>query len=241
MLENLFYFIIIFYIITPLVVRTKQRIPEIYKLHPLTLEEFSLKIDDTYKAKDEHIRKSGCIYCTSAYFSTMKTETIFSIYHHPTYSFTISLVSILNPNVPPLLYMEVSQLFDDNTILNLTNSPLIGAFPKSPRKKTFHYPEINDIDTLIEKTNLIVNHYLTSKKPVTITQGEELKEIEYLMNEELREVMDKGYIERTSTNGVRMLTFKGTYLMTWKMMWPFKQLFTYKERYFSQQILKEVA
>ena len=241
MLENMLYFILIFYSITPLFVYAKQKFPRDYILHPLPKETLLLMTDETFRQQDKEIGQNGLTLAVSAYFQQQQTKTLFLLYRHPRYPLSLMLVSISNPNTATLSYLESTHIFEDHSFLNINNSHLTGNFPKSHRKVSLHYPEITSAEELVTVSRKIVDHYFYEKKPVALPEGEEMQMIEHYMNEELRELVDKGYLKKEASSNERGITLKGAYLFTWKLLWPFKQLISYKVRRHAQQILQGVA
>ena len=242
MLENVLYFIIIFlfiqFIFAPLLIWKQQKLPTKYHLLPLSREELERRSDSIYQALGLQITDLGYHYIDSAYFQLQQTETLFSIYRHPVHTSMVSLVSITNPNTPRNLYIAVSQLFDDDTLLEVINSSIAGVYPKSPRKAAFRYPEIKDISELVTITETIMRQYLHSKNPIPLPEGTELSLIERFLNEEQEELIERGYIQSNTTDEGKSLTLKGAYLMTWKLLWPLKQLLSYRELHHTKQILQ---
>jgi len=238
MLENILYFILIFYSITPLFVYAKQKFPKNYILHPLSREALLPMADEAFRQQDKEIGQNGFTLAVSAYFQLQQTKTLFLLYRHPHYPLSLMLVHISNPNTATLSYLESTHIFEDHTFLNVNNSHLAGGFPKSHRKVSLYYPEITSVEELVTVSRKIADRYFYDKKPIALPKGEEMQMIERYMNEELQELVDKGYLKRGTNSDERGITLKGAYLFTWKLLWPFKQLIFHKTRQHAQQILQ---
>ena len=232
------YFLFMFFVM-PILVLKQNRMAGEYKLPPLAADKVERTTDEEFKAYEKDILKNGFRYVVSSQFTLQKTKTLFSLYVHDTKRLTILLTSIKNPDVNHLQYVEVAQLFDDDTLLSVMNSPMASVYPKTPRKVAFRYPKIKKISRLVKITEQILEEYLSTKKAVALPEGKELKLIERFFNEEQQELVERGYLSPQVVQTERMLTLKGAYLMTWKLLWPIKQIFSYLDLKHSQDVLKK--
>lgn len=223
------------YTIMPLLVYTKVKLPKPYAFIPLNEDLFLAKQNNKFKLLVFEINKNhfNCIACSS--FKNQETYTSFSIFVHPDKTFYLLLTEIKNPNVPTLLYLEVYQLFDDYTSISIINSPIMGAFPKSSHKVILRFPKVIEVSELLATSEKIIHNYLSSKIPISLNKGEELEMMGKFLDEEQQELMDKGYVQ----NNKRNLTLKGAYSMTWKMLFPIKQIRNFIDLAFAQRILTD--
>jgi len=243
MFDYIFYTIIVIFLIAygamPLLVYAQTKIPAFYNFIPVSEKEFLENSDEEFKSLFEEIGSNGFQYICSSSFTQQVTNTRFSVFSHPDKTISISVIRITNPNVPSLLYLEVGQLFDDGTIIDVTNTSRSSVYPKSTTKVTFQFPDIKEVKALIEVTESIISKYLSSKTPITLPKGEEMQFIEKVINDEQLELIAKGYFVKSADGDVCTVTLKGAYLMSWKLLWPIRQILEYKNRVYSKRLLEQ--
>lgn len=228
---------IIKYIGMPLIIWLNNKVLGRYKLIPIPEEEFLQRSNYIYKSLFNEVKRNKFRYIASCNLYQQKTNIKFSIFTNNEKRLSALVTQITAPNVPSITYLEVNQLFDDNTILNIQNSPIIGVYPESHRKVTFRFPEVKSFSNLVDIIELISYDYFSSKKSIALPEGEELNIIEQFLNEEQRELINKGYFQKSVHDNLRGLTLFGAYMFTWKMLWPIKQIREKRELTFSQKIL----
>ena len=225
------------YLGMPLLVLKQNSMPAKYTLSPFSTEEENT-LDEEFKAYDQDILDNGFHHIVSSQVKHQKTTTFFNLYIQHTKKLSILLTSIDNPNVKKLQYLEVTQLFSDDTLLSVMNSSVASFYPESPRKVGFRYPKVKKVSQLVQIIEYILEEYLSNKTAISLPEGEELKLLERFFNEEQQELIDKGHVSPKIVQEERMLTIKGAYFMTWKLLWPVKQILAYRELAHAQSILK---
>lgn len=231
---------IILYGAMPILIWSQNKLPEKYNLVSVPEEEFLSESTEALKSLHTEINANDFHCVGASVVDQQATKTRFMLFTHHTKKLSILLTQISNPNVPTVVYVETAQLFDDNTMLNVMNAPMAGAYPKSSHKVTFRFPEIIEVARLVDITERIIGKYLSSKVAVALPKGGEREMVEELLNEELAGLIAKGYVQDSVEDNLRSLTFKGAYLMTWKMLWPVKQIREYRDVAFSKKILSEL-
>ena len=243
MIETLFYIVgggfVGVYGLIPLLVYSQNKQPERFRLDPVPKERILEETEERFHALAEEIEANGFGYIAASAFSMQQTATHFMLFGNEEKKLYIMLTQISNPNVPTEIFPEVSQLFDDDTVIDVLNASMDPAYPPSPRKVMFRFPEIEEVSELVAVTEKIIASYLASKRAVTFPQGRELETIARLLNEEQDELIAKGYFKKEAHNGMRGVTLKGAYLMTWKLLWPIKQIRQSRNRAFAQKVLAE--
>ena len=228
---------IIMYGLMPLLILAQNKLPAHYKLEPLDEKTFFSESATDFQSLFDEIKSNGFRYVASSILTQQETQTRFSLFVHNEKKLSILLTQISNPNVSTVLSFEVGQLYDDDTMLDVVNAPIAGAYPKSSYKVTFRFPEITTVKELVQAAERIAKGYLSTKTAVTLEPGQEFKKISELLNKEQNELIEKGYVQPDIQNDQRSLTLKGAYFMTWKMLWPVKQILAKKELAFADKIL----
>ncbi len=227
------------YTLLPLLVYSQNRQPERFRLDSVPKETVMEETEERFHALAEEIEANGFGYIAASAFSMQQTATHFMLFGNEEKKLYIMLTQVSNPNVPTEIFPEVSQLFDDDTVIDVLNASMDPAYPPSPRKVMFRFPEAQNVSELVAITEKIIASYLASKTAVTFPKGRELETIARLLNEEQDELIAKGYFKKEGHNGMRGVTLKGAYLMTWKLLWPIKQIRQSRNRAFAQKVLAE--
>jgi len=243
MIETLLYIVGIGFVgmygLAPLLVYSQNGQPERFRLDSIPKESVLEETEEHFHALAQQIEVNGFGYIAASAFSMQQTTTHFMLFGNEEKRLYIMLTQISNPNVPTEVFTEISQLFDDDTVIDVLNASMDPAYPPSPRKVMFRFPEIQEVSELVAVTEKIIASYLSSKRAVTFPKGRELETIARLLNEEQDELITKGYLKNEARDGIRGLTLKGAYLMTWKLLWPIKQIRQSRNRAFAQKILAE--
>ena len=212
------------YLVAPLIVWRKQKLPDRYRLEPLEdAEKFFADRDAEYHDSHAEIQRLGFVYQDSGQFINGDTQTYFSVYRSMELGLLCSLVYIKG-QPESVTYVEFTQLYDEDTVLNVMNSTVAEVYPKSDLKLTFRYPDIKSIETLLSVTKRLVACYNEDKSKFSYEGDDIFTILESFVNRELDDLIELGYVDSRVVDGYRSLTIKGAYLMSWKILWPVKQL-----------------
>lgn len=232
--------IFIVYGAMPILVWSQNRLPDKYTLVSVPIDEFLLESDSSFRALASEVGENGFRCIAASFFNNQTTHSRFLVFVHEEKNFSAIVTQITNPNVPAVLYLEISQIFNDNTLVGVMNAPTSGAYPKSSRKVTFRFSDVTEVEYLVRIMEHILTNYLSSKIAIALPEGRELKKIEEFLNDELAVLIRQGYVQNSVQSNLRSYTLKGAYLMTWKLLWPVKQICNYRDLAFSKKILSEV-
>lgn len=115
----------------------------------------------------------------------------------------------------------------DVHLIQTNNATMLGAFPDAPKNLTFRLPQMEQIDSLyVCHTRLMERHAPTARRVSRLEHEFHGDAQKFLQHVVLIECFDRqittGYLQATE-DGWRP-TIYGALLMTWKELWPFKQL-----------------
>jgi hypothetical protein len=132
--------------------------------------------------------------------------------------------------------------FSDGTEVVTTNSPAISAFPPSrPPYHGFAFPEIRDPRRLLEIHRALVRRFEAGRvriDPVSADPDEYYRSREF--RRPLARHVDLGYYDRDELAGVQRPTWKGAYLMSWRLLWPVKPIRAALRRSRARRLLREL-
>ena len=225
------------FIIGPILVWRSLKVPENYKFNILNSEEFLEERTPTFTQLHEKILNNNYKYIGSSTILEDKSSVYFSVYNNNDKKLACTLATATGAPVSTT-QIEFTQIFTDGSLLCVSNSETVSPYPNHAFKLTYRYPKINDFNSLSEITDKLIFNNKGSKTKKSLTSNSEFIEIERYLNLELKDNIDKGFISTNIYNGIRRLTIKGAILMTWKMVWPIKQVLNFKEILYSKRALK---
>lgn len=227
------------YGLAPLLVYSQNKQPERFRLHSVPKESVWEETEARFHELADEIETNGFRYIDASEFALKQTKTCFMLFVHDEKKLSILLTQISTSNVQTLIYVEVSQHFEDDTTIDVLNASMDSVFPPSPKKVTFPFPDIKSVSELVFITEKIIASYLSPKTPTTLPKGRELETIADYLNKEQDELIKKGYLQKDAKDGLREMTLKGAYLLTWKLLWPVKQIRRAQKQSFVKKILAE--
>jgi hypothetical protein len=144
-------------------------------------------------------------------------------------------------------YVEFISRFRGSSLLLLeTNSnPVVGVFGATPQRLTFRFPHVQNVGALFGlHQTLLRKHAGGMRKTLRVMEEFGGDAVAYLRQAVLLEEFQKqeatGYLRRDVTGDCWRPTFKGAYLMAWKLLWPIKQIALSRMRRKALQLEREL-
>jgi hypothetical protein len=134
------------------------------------------------------------------------------------------------PNVEARLktaYLEFATRFRDGGIVNTNNSDQMGAFRKLPFVHTTQFPKVRSAALLFRIHTALAEKYGTGAKVLRHDEefhGDGRAFLAAAMREELERQIPTGFMWLSEEEGLFRPTWKGAFLMTWGLLFPFKQI-----------------
>ena len=147
----------------------------------------------------------------------------FSIYNNVDKKIACSLITAHGGPVNTT-HIEFTQMYKNGSVLNVSNASMINVYPKSDSRLSYRFPQINDFDQLLALAEQLIHSSKQTEEKITFTRGCEFQAIESCLNRELNELIEEGWVQSNVVTGNRRLSVKGALLMTWKMLWPVRQV-----------------
>ena len=137
-------------------------------------------------------------------------------------------------------YVEYSTRFQSGLTINTQNSTALSAFPPASDNENNRFPTVRDARTLYDiHQRLLSNHHAASKVMRLDDEfhGDAVAFVRAALHTEMLEAAKVGYLYLTPDKKYFRATVKGAWLMTWKELFPFKQLRrAYRDRLAKQQL-----
>src|SRR5262249_33660943 len=132
--------------------------------------------------------------------------------------------------------------FSDGTWLATGNSRMARAIPSlRARRGSMSFPWITDPGELYEIHAASVAHYAADGIPVEPATQDPAEFLRSSIRRELAEFAEVGYTRLVEARGIHRYTWKGAFLMAWKLTWPIKAIREWSRRRKGSRMLRELG
>jgi hypothetical protein len=133
------------------------------------------------------------------------------------------------PGATPTLvaYVEFVSHFRDGTVVATNNTATAGVFGPRPTHTMGRFPWVQDVRRLYELHRALVARHGTGDKRLRLDEefhGDACAAMARSLIEELEAQIPTGYLYLSPEEKVYRATWKGAFLMTWKLLWPMKAI-----------------
>lgn len=222
----------------PLLIKKIQKLPARVKFEKHDEKEFLSSRDQEFNELNRKIIEIGFEYVGSSFMADSHTNTSFSLYSNDADLTCCTIVSMVS-KVKSLTYVEFSQLYNDGSMLDVSNANQVSPFPKMDLKLAVRYPEIHEPKELYEVFLKLKKSLKNTAQPIGYDKSKGFEVVEEFMAQESDMLVEKGYCnEPVDQEGKRTLTFKGAYLMTWRSVFPGNKIKNWLDRSTAHKLLK---
>ncbi|MAT16107.1 MAG: hypothetical protein CMJ46_12660 [Planctomyces sp.] len=224
-----------YYIILPLIVRPTLKFkkdPTIAPFDPDELVEPLLPALEVFAHQHESLRGLGFEFLTNFFISdaTLSGRTIGEYWFHNEFR-TICAVSYVyvvqnNAIVAPSMLISFATRFSNDTLIVTNNASDPGLFPEEPKAYTYSM----SWEESVEKLNQFHQAACAQIVPATRSNrldnefsGDVFEAHKAGIRASNEYSVDVGYL-RPEPGDYYVATIRGAYLMTWKLLRPFKQI-----------------
>jgi len=124
-------------------------------------------------------------------------------------------------------YVEYSTRFRSGITINTQNSTALSAFPPAEDSLNHRFPTVRDARQLYEIHQRLMSTRSADVKVMRLDEefhGDAVAFVRTALHVEMLEAAKAGYLYLTSDEKHFRATVKGAWLMTWKELFPFKQI-----------------
>jgi len=214
--------LLFFHISSPLIVRKTERLPETYRFNATPAFE-----TDLVRSLKFQLSTLGFEYIGSSELRDSISDTHFSLFREKEGTLSATVVTVQNP-LDHFTYLEFMQLYQDGTVVSVSNAPVCSVYPTMDKRITLRLPKVQNSETLLKVVELAKFHSSLNAPAVPLRDGTEFAQVAATLNDELQQLINRGYVASDARNGQRSLTLKGALLFAWKSLWPW--------RYFRQRL-----
>lgn len=138
-------------------------------------------------------------------------------------------------------YVEFSTTFEDGVNLSANNSDVLPVFASVPEHHLWQFPGASDPTRLLGIHQALVARLANRTPRRYPPEGEFKAFLEDSMARELARQVGTGYLFLDPEGTFYRPTWKGAFLMTWKLLWPVTNLLKARRRKRSAQALAELG
>ncbi|VAW89842.1 hypothetical protein MNBD_GAMMA17-197 [hydrothermal vent metagenome] len=229
--------IAILYAALPLWIYRVQKLPARVNFDAVDEEVFLSDQSDKFKLLDNKLKEIGFEYIGSSTLYDIHNTTCFSLYFNAKGNTTGMLVS-MKSEADSFTYVEFSQLYSDETMLDVSNSLAVPVYPKMDVKISARFPKVQDVENLYRIFLQLKSSLKNSSSPIGYKREYGFSKIEAFIAKESDELVYLGYCkESIDLEGKRSLTLKGAFIFTWKNIFPGKGIYDKLDQAYSQKLL----
>lgn len=222
----------------PLIIWKSQRLPARPELQEYQPDNFLAERESQFCEWHRELGQLGYQVATTASLEDTQVSSHIAVYSHPDDS-SCATLACLESIKGNLVYLEFSQLHADNSILDVSNSPQVSAYPRLPHKRTLRFPKVITAAELHRIFIDLRSHLSNSSVPVPPQPDRLLEQVIEHFGIESDALVKRGICHPDiDTDGKRSLTLKGAYMLTWASVFPGKPLKDRLDQYLSCRLLE---
>ncbi len=226
-------------LVGPLFILKTHKLPAKIEFEPIDEDKFLSTRSELFLTLDKEIKSIGFEHIESSSMPEAHSKMYFSMYSLEKEKITASLITIKDA-AKEQTYVEFSQLYSDGTMLDVSNINIAPIYPKMAIKISVKYPKINRPKDLYEVMKKIKSYVKNITPPIPCDKSNGLDSMTKFFAMESDELVHSGYCHKEiDSNGMRTLTLKGAYLMTWRSIFPGNIIQKAITSGFSKRLLKE--
>ncbi len=117
-------------------------------------------------------------------------------------------------------YTEFCTVFADSTELNTNSNPQPDVLKQFPDKKVFSFPRVKDPHHLYNLHRRLLARFALGKEAVLPPKDTEVVAVQMSAARFFSRQIKAGYFQTDKSGEIMRPTWKGAFLMTWKLVWP---------------------
>jgi len=216
------------HLVAPLFVLRQHGVPCEYRFAPHDLAATLADGTDAFRATCKALAALGFAPATASRVDMSNASNTFMLLRRPGDP-CIASVMLLRNAFGTQVVVDFTQPYRDGSCLSLSNNPYPPVFPRLPIKVAYQLDGTFPLWELHERFRR-VRERCGLQEPVTVPEGGELACLDQFMNAEAAALRARGLYADGCDKGYRRLTFKGAYVLSWKLLWPWKPLFLWRAR-----------
>jgi hypothetical protein len=210
------------HLVAPLFVLRSHRVPCEYRFPPADVAATLAEATEPFRATCREFAELGFSPVAAGRLDNSNTSTAFVLFRQPGDP-CIATAMLGRSALGTRVVIDFTQPYRDGICLSLSNSPYPPLFPHLRIKVAYQLAGTRHLWELLERFRRL-RERCGLQDPVMAPEGGELASLERFMSAEAAALRERGIYAAGCENGYRRLTLKGAYLLSWKLLWPWKPL-----------------
>lgn len=221
------------FLLAPLRVWRRQRIPAVYRLEAVPADEVIGANADAGETR-RWLLRMGFEELVAARMPGKPSRVAFVLYRQPGDPCGAVLVTA-QATRSTFSYLEFTQLFDDGTTLVVNASPMPGAYPPLPGKQVWRYPDMAPAE--LHSAFLRLRERSRARPVTRLDPARPLATVEAAMARESRALVEAGCVVDPPGPDGHRLRLSAAYVFSWRLLWPVKGLRDRLQRMAARRVL----
>lgn len=211
-------------LIGPLIIWKTQRLPARCRFEPVDDSVLFRHATPRFFEYHRAIARHGFRSAGASMTSDSHSNSYFRLYWHPDLR-TAAMIVTTGGNHGGITYVEFTQRFDDGSVLDVSNAPHPGAFPALVFKTVFQFSEMLEPRELLIASLRLKTLLKAGRRVRGFDASRGLEEVEAFIGEESDAMVEKGVVKsEIDSDGKRALTLYGAFIVTWRSIFPGKNI-----------------
>jgi hypothetical protein len=210
------------HLVGPLFVLRRHGVPCEYRFPPADVAATLAEATESFRATCRQLADLRFSPVAAGRLGLSNASTAFVLFRRPGDS-CIATAMLGRNALGTRVVVDFTQPYRDGTCLSLSNNPYPPLFPRLRMKVAYQLAGTRPLWELHERFRRL-RERCGLQDPVTAPEGGELAALERFMNAEAAALREQGVYAARCDNGFRRLTLKGAYVLSWKLLWPWKPL-----------------
>lgn len=216
-------FAVLQHVLGPILVWRAERIPAAYDLRPIDVQCVIEMLDPGGMLAVEQLAALGFTPIVASEIVKPQSRVSFLLFRNPADPAAVNLTLAANA-AQKFSYVEFTQVFTGNTMLDVNTCPMASAFPAFPGKRVYRFPGMPTPELHAAFVKLRASLARANAPISSLSTASPLSDLSRRLDDETKKLINGGYLVRTAMDGAYRLTPKGAILFTWKFVWPWKSL-----------------
>lgn len=226
--------------IGPFIIWKTQKIPTDVKFCSIDESDFIASRNEIFLAYDLDLLQLKFKPIDSSLLEDSHTKSHFRLYWHPDIK-VVAMVVTMESKAENITFLEFTQQYTDQTVLDVNNSIQPEAYPKIDFKNGFRFPKIKSAETLLKYHALLRSKVEPGADPVDFDVASGFAEVEDQIKRESDALLKMGIVTKEiDENGKRSLTLSGAFAMTFRSVPPGKNIWGYINENRAEKLIGEV-
>jgi hypothetical protein len=235
------------YVYAPLKIKRQQVKEMQIDFQPVELSQLPPDIVEAVKVASRGLAQSGFIAVGHLTQRIARTgqEAFVSLWINETTRDSAQIIAVRTPTalgaVSIVTLTTFWTEFTDETGIVTSNSSASGAYPSNPLMSVIRIPRAADVASLYRFHRARVERGQAERIPTLDSSREPLRRMWLEHTQTFERLIKLGYYTIDEVNQTYVPTLKGAYLMTYRLLPPFKQIQKWRKDWLADRTLRELG